>query len=158
MAKIVFQTRLPRDECVRRLTAAIDPWWRVYGTCKAIGTVTPNALKLRWRISGRNSFQPFMIARWTDDGGLTQMYCRFRVNFFVIGFMTFWFGAIASLSSMQVFFGHPVQWSGLLMPFGMLAAGVGLVVFCRYLSRDEPAKLTRFVCDAIEAQPLPGLD
>ena len=154
-------TRLSPDECVRRLRENVDGWWKLFGTKRVIGRVSGTRFTGRLRISYRNSFQTCVRADIHGEAGGTFIVCRFGMYRFVIAFMAVWFAvATAGFCGVLLVLLHQGgrggdAWSGLAVMTVMLGFGAGLVLFCRWLARDEQAILTRFLCDLLQAHERP---
>jgi hypothetical protein len=158
---VELATRLSPDECVRRLRENVDSWWMLFGKKSVIGRISETRFTGRVRISYRNSFQTCVRADIHAEAGGTFIVCRFGMSRFVIAFMAVWFGGVGAgfcgvLLVLLHQGGHGADaWSGLGVMTVMLGFGAGLVLFCRWLARDEQAILTRFLCDLLQAHERP---
>jgi hypothetical protein len=142
---------LPRDECVRRLQAAIGPDWIFMGslfTAKpCIGSVSETTLRLRVRIRYRNSFQTHLYATLADADGHTQLHCRFGTHPSVIVFMSIWFGFVVLAAIAMAIKASAAAF----VPLGLFVFGAILVLVCRAVARDEQDQLIEFLETTIDA-------
>lgn len=148
---------LSREECVQRLRSKADPAW----SGSIVGSVGETSFRWRKRIYYRNSFQYSLSGKLIDDNGQTRLHCRIGLHPFVRAFLAFWFGVVliacgvvtvsiagalargAPLATLQ---------PGAAIPFLMLVGGFALLMFGRYLSRDEPDFLIDVLRQTIEAR------
>jgi hypothetical protein len=153
---------LPRDECVRRLQVATDRWWALFGSRPLVGHVGESFLRVRKRIGYGNSFQCRLSATLEDEGSRTRLRCRLGMHPSVTLFMAFWFcgvvliGAEVLVSTAAALLRGDASaqaWMGIIGPFGMLAFGVALVAFGRFLARNEREFLLNFLRATIDARP-----
>jgi hypothetical protein len=163
MARTELVTSLSPDECRRRLKAVVGSSLNLGGTESVTGLVG-NTARLCKRIAYRNSFQTVLVARFLNDNGATRIECRYRVNLFVIGFMTIWFGGLVVplltslpdlVNQLQTTGNIDGHWHDMLFTLGMVGAGAGVIRFCRYLARGEAAFLTDFVSKTLDAKVMP---
>jgi hypothetical protein len=99
----------------------------------------------------------------SPSGSGTRISGHFGMHRWVRIFMTFWFGFLLVVggSAFTVSVGRifsagelPVGGAliGFIVPPGMICFGIGLVLFGRYLARDEAAFLTDFLIRTLEAR------
>jgi hypothetical protein len=118
-------------------------------------------VRLRKRISYRNSFQTFLIGSLEGRDGATVFRGRAGMHPLVIGFMAVWFGLLALIggaafvATVGGLIAGQSQPLGAIIPLLMAAFGVGLVWFGRWLARGEEAFLVAFVAEVIAAYRTP---
>lgn len=145
-----------RDEIVRRLKDVVDSEWIIFGSKTVVGHVGDKSLRLRWRINYRNSFQTVLFGTLGDDGSGTRLHCRAGMHPFVTVFMALWLGAVGigavSAVAMMLQFSREGEGAipaaagfGVVVPFVMVAFGVALVWFGRWLAREERQRLIEFL-------------
>ncbi|MDP1631391.1 MAG: hypothetical protein Q8L66_08220 [Caulobacter sp.] len=145
----VLQSPLRSQDCADRLRAAIDSDFSLFGDNPVIGAVGDSSASLRKRIRNRNSFQTVMRVKFVDRGAGTEITCRSGMSVFSILFMAVWFGGIGLFAFSTVVWAVEtsslVAAAALLMPLGMIAFGVLLVLAGRLMARNEHAELLAFV-------------
>lgn len=88
----------------------------------------------------------------------TVIRCTFGMHPFVIVFMAIWFTGVIvgcgvfTVAAFQGAVGGGQPAFGVAVPYIMLAFGLGLVWFGRYLARGEEQFLVSFLATAIDAQ------
>lgn len=163
----------PRDECLRRLQATVEQeklrWsifvggLRVAGNAPiasksgVVGKIGDTKIRLHKSISGQNSFQTYLFAQLTDDGGRTRLHCRLGLLPSVVAFIVFWFGFVLFIglrnSVTANAFGEKSVVEGWWVAPGILASfGAALVLVGRYLARDEEKFLIDFLRQTIDAR------
>ena len=144
---------LAHDEIVRRLGAAIDSDWALFGSKSVVGRVDKTSFRLRQRIRYRNSFQTFLFGTMTADGRSTRLDCRVGMHPMVAGFIALWLFAVSGLL-VAALASVPADETVLLIaiPAGMFVFGIGLVLLGRWLARNEQRQLVAFLEQTIEAQ------
>lgn len=169
----VLQSRLTPDECAARLERQIAPLFGYRTTLPVRGWAAPHGFSLTKAINYRNSFQTQARGRFEAAGEGTRIHVKLRLSPLVIGFMGIWCGGLAGVLLMFVAVGATMlAASGLqtpqtasdviavAMPVGiltvMLAFGVGLLAFGRWMARDEADFLLRFLGDTLEAHEPPA--
>jgi hypothetical protein len=144
------------EESVSRLRAATKrSVFSALTEPAAVGTVTESRVKLQRVIPMfRNSFKPFLIGQFVKRGEHVFLVGRFTMHGFVKVFMTVWFGFLVVFGVMAPF-AQTVSRSGsfafIFGPITMCGFGVGLVWFCKWLSRNDAAWLAEVVERAIGA-------
>jgi hypothetical protein len=156
----------PPEQCVSRLTAAIDRERPIslttfFGSKPVIGYVTESSLRLRKRITYRNSWQRHLTATMRPVGGGTTICGSFSLHRFVRAFMAFWFCGVIIFAFVGVVIfvtsltsggsGHGV-WVVIVIAPVMLAFGSALVRFGEFLSRDEGRFLKDFLVRTLNAE------
>ena len=151
---------LPPEECLRRLRAASDPWWKIFGSKPAIGSVLGGLFWGCRRISYRNSWQTVAYARVRAATDGSHIIVRFGLDPFVFVLTVIWFGVaclaaaglclhgVIRLSSDAASVGN---WMIVLAPLAFLGLAFGQLAFCRWLARNEKAFLTEFLMGTMSA-------
>ena len=162
--RLSFTTLLAPEECRRRLAARCVHWGEAFisgftmqidPARPLLGRVTARGFWVFLRIRYRNSFQTQASGRFRPESGRTRVDVRFGMTLVTKLFMGVWLtgvgcGAIAILIARAS--GAPgAQGPWVLIPFGMLAFGIGLVVFGRWLARDEERQLGEILARELEA-------
>lgn len=163
-------------ECAARLAAAVDPesslldaWARATLEKPVIGSVKGASVRLRKRTElYRNSFQTYLTAELRPDGTGTAITGTMGLHPFVWAFMALWFavltlvGGLAALMFVASFVAAPTVrqgasgWGAVLILPGMLAFGIALVAFGRYLARSEAGFLVDFMVRTLDAEVVPA--
>lgn len=154
---------LAPDECESRLRAATDrggPLAR-FGLEPVVGRVSGGSVRLRKRIAYSNSFQTVLTGSLEGHGGGTIFRGRAGLHPLVTAFMTAWIGVVATAGAAcvvavlvalagrnRVGFAGIVFFIPLLL---LLAMGVGIARYARWLARGEEAFLVSFVAEVIAA-------
>ncbi len=137
-----------------------DPAWGGAGT--VVGSVRETSFRLRKRIYYRNSFQYSLSGELIDDHGQTRLHCRIGLHPLVRIFFTVWFGGVllgcGMANGCRRAHGAlpPNWWPGAGVPFLTLAGGFALLMFGKYLARDEPAFLIDFLRRGLDARESQG--
>jgi len=160
---IRLRTPLPIEECTARLASGVDverlafSWSGHAGSRPILGKFSENGFRLQKRRYYRNEFAPFFYGRFVSADPGTLIDGEFRMHPFTRAFMTFWFSFLAlylAVVLIQLAMGRPgiQEDRGLLLafPFGMMAFGVALVKFGRWLGREERA-IVAFLKTTLEA-------
>ena len=151
---------LSPDEVFQRLNAAVASEWSFFSDKPFRGTVDRQSFRIRPNIRYRNSFQTHLYGSLHAEGGQTRVRCTARMHTFVVFFMAIWFGLTISVGGPIILYGVGAVLTGQLtgvpsftsvIPPMMLLFGVALVLFCRWVARDEEAELIRFMEETIEA-------
>jgi hypothetical protein len=145
------------DESVRRLSAATkSSSFKALANEAAVGVVTESKVSLQRSIPlVHNSFKPFFVGSFQRRGGEVMLSGVFRMHRAVQVFMTIWFGfclfwtaastIIATLADSR----NPPLLP--LFGLGMIAFGVALVSFGKWLSRNDIAWLSAAISNALAA-------
>lgn len=148
---------LSAESCVERLRAAIDSDFTLFGSKPFVGSVGGTSGRLRKRIGYRNSFQTVTRLTFKSQPRGTAITCRSGMSVFVYVFMTFWFGFLG-LVGLATGGDNP---GFVVFPLGMMAFGVGLILFGRFLARNEHGDIVAFVARITEGKvasaPTPGM-
>lgn len=153
--RIHFITRLTPEQCVSRLTAAIDNGFfaGLFGSRPVVGRVTETSLRLGMRraFDGYpNSFRRWLTARMRREPAGTVISGKVAIHPLFLVFMFFWCGACI----WGIFYasGGPEKNAlqcGIMLGFGCAAAGFG-----RYLTRNETRFLKDFLTKTLDAEEL----
>jgi len=155
---------------VSRLSEAIDAermgvlyfeTWR--GSKSVLGEVSESSLHLRKRIRYKNSFQTFLTATMKPTADGTCIEGKFAMNLIVRTAMFIWFAFVITfmwsfvraMGQLLVNSGghNEVDWMSIVVPPGMLAAGLTVVAVGRYFARNEAQFLKDFLIQTLDAQP-----
>ncbi len=142
-----------------------------FGARPVIGRVSSRSVRLRKRIGYRNSFQTILVGRLERRTGGTLFLGRAGLGTSVTIFMAGWFGWVVlvggtlSVLAISEMFGVAVGGRPMegnlprslapVIVLLMLAFGVGLVRFGRWLARDEERFLVAFVAEVAGLGPAP---
>jgi hypothetical protein len=168
--RIELFTRLQPGECVARLSEAIDAerlsvlyfeTWR--GSKSVLGEVSESSLRLRKRIRYKNSFQTFLTATMKPMAEGTCIEGKFAMNPVVQVAMLIWFAFVTpgawrfvrAVGQLLMNSGgsNEVDWMSIVLPPGMLAAGLAVMGVGRYFARNERQFLKDFLIRTLDAQP-----
>lgn len=148
----VMLTALSPDACAERLKAAVDNNLSIFGSRPFIGSVSPAGARLRKRIRYRNSFQTVVQVSFESQVRGAEVVCRSGMSFFVYVFLVAWFGFLTLFLLGGVSQADASGGLFLVVPLGMMAFGVGLVLFGRWLARDEHDEAVAFLGRVLQAQ------
>jgi hypothetical protein len=100
------------------------------------------------------------------EGRGTRLRCRFAMHSAVLAFMVLWFGGVLVFGGSMVVTtlrdglangaAQDDQILLVVVPIMMLCAGAAMVVFGRYLARDDQRFLLDFLRDTIDAREAPS--
>jgi hypothetical protein len=163
-------TNLATDECLRRITAAIDRErltlfsFSGFGGSKPIlGRVGKNTFRLRKRRFYRNSFAPFFYGQVSPFNSGSLIEGHFGMHPFVKVFMGIWFsgviligGSISLRTVIEIirngYGGKENQWLGVgIFPI-MLTFGVLLIASGKWLGKSEEANILKFLQETLQAE------
>ena len=163
MDSLELVSPLSPDECVARLTAAIDNTGIMFSkgyvdSKPLVGNVTTRRVLLGKRIWYRNSFQTFLIGELRATTGGTVFRGTFAVHPVVRVLMTVWVTVVCVVSGVFVVAGVRGWLAGgeffpgaiiapLMLPFGWVMVKGG-----RLLARDEDEFLAEFVAATLCAR------
>ncbi len=128
---------------------------RYSGSSSLVGRVTPTTLVASKRINYRNSFQTTLRATLADEDGSTRLRGRFGMHPVVLGFIGVWVlivGSVAAAFVKAALTGQTDDWSGVLIPLGMLAFLALMVAAGRLIARSEQVFITEHVCRAMQCR------
>jgi hypothetical protein len=154
---VEFQSGFGLAESVDRLKAATRrSVFRAMAREAAVGKVSAQRVVLQRVIPMfGNSFKPFFVGRFVERDGRVFLVGQFRMLWLVRVFMTAWFGMLGLmvlLSAAATPFSSNDRWFSLLGAAGMGAAGLVLVTFGKWLSRNDPAWISRVIEGALSAE------
>ena len=145
---------LRRDEIVRQLHDNIDRPWNIFGKKSVIGSVDRASFRLCRRLNFRNSFTTHLSGKLIDERDSTRIRCKAGMHPIVIAVLTVWFGAltlIAAFTTLSLWSEQPSS-PFALIPLLLLFAGMALVWFGRWLSRNDTQTLVDFLEATIDAE------
>ena len=120
---------------------------------QAVGKVSADRVVLQRAIPFvGNSFKPFFVGHFKSTGRGIVLTGRFTMHWYAKAFMTVWFGfcllwtllVTISLASTQ-----DLPWWAPFSGLGMIAAGVSMVQFCKFLARNDTAWLSNVISSAL---------
>lgn len=163
LAMLEFTSPLSPAECLARLNQEVDARWKLFGSRPVIGATGRSDFTGYKRISYSNSFRTIVFAQFQECGPGSRIQLRFGMSSFTIAFLVLWFGGVLLSGTMMMvhavsaYWRHearPETWVFVAAPLAMAGFGLGLVKFGRWLGRDEPAFLTDFLQNTLEATKL----
>ena len=128
-----------------------------------------NNFRLRQKRSYGNSFGPYFYGKLLPTQTGTEISGEFRIHPFAFAFMAVWFGGVILIGGMMAFAsltqlisGHHHSKNanplvGIIMPVVMVAFGIALVKFGKWLGKSEEAKMTSFLQQAFSTNKTPAL-
>jgi hypothetical protein len=143
------------SESVGRLAAATKrSVFSSWGETSAVGKVSESQVRLQRVIPMmNNSFKPFFFGRFEVRDGVTVLTGRFTLTLFVKIFMTVWFGMLLLIGCGFLISGVKAQGSVphfvLFQPLLMVGAGILLVAFGKWLSRNDVVWLSSVIGRAL---------
>ena len=159
-----LRTPLPIEECKARLASGVDverlafTWSGHAGSRPILGKFSENGFRLQKRRYYRNEFAPFFYGRFVRADRGTFIEGEFRMHPFARAFMIFWFSFLVlyfAVALVQYAMEPPGVRGGrgllLVFPFGMMAFGIALVRFGRWLGRGEERAIVAFLKTTFEA-------
>jgi hypothetical protein len=157
---VEFQSAFGLAESVDRLKAATRR--SVFASMArqaAVGRVSAKRVALQRVIPMfGNSFKPFFVGSFIERDGRIFLVGEFRMFWLVRAFMIFWFGMIALmalLSATVVPASSHNRWFSFLGAIVMASAGLALVTFGKWLSRNDPAWISGVIEGALSAERAP---
>jgi hypothetical protein len=158
---VEFQSAFGLAESVNRLKGATRRFlFLTIARESAVGSVSAQRVVLRRVIPMlQNSFKPVFVGRFVERDGRVYLAGQFRMSWAVRVFMTLWFGmlGLALLFSVAArSLPSHSSWVGLLGGIGMATAGVALVTFGKWLSRNDPAWISGVIEGALSAEKPPA--
>ena len=161
---VTLRTEIPIEECRARLAAGVDverlafSWSGHAGSKPILGKFSETGFRLQKRRYYRNEFAPFFYGRFVSAYRGTVIEGEFRMRPFVRAFIVIWFSFLVfylAIALIQLAMGRPgVQEDRvplLLVPLCMMAFGVALVMFGRWLGRGEERAIVAFLKSTFEA-------
>ncbi|TMQ54627.1 MAG: hypothetical protein E6K74_05470 [Candidatus Eisenbacteria bacterium] len=129
---MTLRTEIPIEECRARLAAGVDverlafSWSGHAGSKPILGKFSETGFRLQKRRYYRNEFAPFFYGRFVSAYRGTVIEGEFRMHPFVRAFIVIWFSFL-------------------------VAFGVALVMFGRWLGRGEERAIAAFLKSTFEA-------
>jgi hypothetical protein len=160
---VELRSPLTPDQCLVQLRLATDPYWRIFGSKPVIGWVRDHKFSGFKRINYRNSWQTHVAALIETGGTGSRITLRFRMHWFVLAFMVFWFswviliGGAIFISGTEAYMRGAASkdtWVTVVVPSGMAVFGLALSMFGRWLARNEQAFLLDFIKSNLKAREL----
>ena len=153
-----FESAFGLEESVRRLAAASKrSVFRAFIHQAAVGCVSKDRVSLQRVIPFvGNSFKPFYIGEFREIGGRVVLSGRFTMLWWVKASMTYWFGFCllwTALAILPLLVRDAHAWWFPFAGLSMFSAGVAFVAFCKWLSRNDVAWLSRVIQDALSKEP-----
>jgi len=161
---IALRTDLGVEECLRRLREASDIGeWTIFsfsgykGSKPVLSKFNGNEFKLWKRRYYRNSFAPFFFGNLSREERGTRVEGRFGMDPYVKGFMIVWL-SLAVVFSSPIFFStlaHPIHgddWTGILIPAGLVCFGILLPKFGQLIGKREERYLREFLETTLAAR------
>ena len=158
---MIFTSQYSPQESAQRLRANIEASiWKTWSTTCVVGKATDRRICLVWhRANIKNSFQPIFRGVFEIENGTTIIKGRFGMHWFVKIFLTIWFGGLILGSIVCVHLGYQKFGTEIFNPddrlfellkyLGYIAllglAGVGLIAWGKYISRDSLEKITEVI-------------
>ena len=156
--KLKFKSQYSPHESAQRLGSNIESSiWKAWNTTCVVGKVTDRGIWLVWhRAYIRNSFRPIFRGLFEIENGTTIIEGRFGMHLFVRIFLAIWFGGLILGGIVCVHVGYQKFGTEIFNPderlfelLGYLSfiaflwlAGVGLIAWGKYVSRDSLEKIT----------------
>ncbi len=164
ITSVEFQSAFGLAESVDRLKAATRrSVFLAMARQAAVGKVSAQRVVLQRVIPMvGNSFKPYFVGSFIEHDGRVYLVGQFRMSWLVRVFMTFWFGMIALMALLSVTAVPPSahnRWFSYLAAIGMATAGFALVTLGKWLSRNDPAWISRVIEESLskEKPPTPPL-
>jgi hypothetical protein len=153
-----FASAFGLEESVQRLSAATRrSVFSAFLNQTAVGTVRADRVSLQRVIPFcGNSFKPFFTGSFQVVNGRVILSGTFTMLWWVKIFQSFWFAFCllgSVLSILPTFRREPDAWWLPLACLGLFAAGVALVWFGKWLSRNDFAWLSAVIRDTLTIEP-----
>jgi hypothetical protein len=169
--KLTLSAPYSVDECVARLQPHIGTALRTVDDQRFLGKLTESRLKLRKRVSYQNFAQTVLVAdlRPGPDENQATLSGHIGVSLATLCFVFVWLAVGSFVLAMFVLTpvaGHQESVAAatttttarsdersIVAPLALVAANLALVLFGRWLARNEEAQLLAFLKDTIRAVP-----
>lgn len=151
-----IRTRLSTAQCRERLAGAVDPWWKFFGDRPVLGWTGGAGGTLRKRIGYNNSWQTVLRYRLESSGAGTRIEYTAGMSRYARVFSLVWlgmvtlFGVFGTAAAFRT--STPGAWMFVIVPLLMATFMVALTAFCRWLARDELARLIDVLSGAVEGE------
>jgi len=163
---IALHSSLPSDECIRRIQESTDPGDRTIFSLSGYKGSRPLLLKFSgnqftlWkRRYYRNDFAPYFFGTLSPENQGTRLEGHFDMNRWVKIFMRIWiiFAIMFTLPVVFAMLSRTIQgnaWAGILIPIGLVAFGIFLPKFGRWMGKGEEKLMTEFLETTLAAKPM----
>ena len=164
---MILHTSLSIDECRSRLASAIDEErWSFslsgyLGSKSILGNINGDEFRLQKRIFYRNNLRPFFFGKFVNYESGTLIEGEFKMPsivrwLMIYGFSFLVFFLIISIAIILVSLamGRSDVRDNIVFvvfPLGMMAFGIFLVKFSRWLCRGDENAIIAFLKDALQA-------
>jgi hypothetical protein len=146
-----LRTLLSLEECLARLGDAIDSPSFFGASRSVVGRAGSASRRISKRLRyGSNAFQSHLTARLQPAPGETILVGKVGLHPIVITVMSLWFGGLILMSGALI--AADVNSPAWLSPLLMVALGMGVVAFGRYLARGDSQFLLDFLCQTLDAR------
>jgi len=155
LGPVEFESAFGLDESVDRLKAATRRVALFSSEEVAAGRVSESRVSLQRVIPMvGNSFKPFFVGRFERHDDKVILVGRFTMSWFVKSFMVFWLGICALITAVSALSAIPSPKTASISLVGavMLVSGFALIRFGEWLSRNDPAWLSRVIQKTLEAR------
>lgn len=154
---VEFESAFGFDDSVARLRAATRrSVFSALARQEAVGPVTATKVSLQRVIPMvGNSFKPVFRGRFIERGDKVVLVGKFAMFWPVRLFMAVWFGGAAGATLVAAFAaltGSCVSAWAPLGGIGMIAFGIALVAFGRWLARNDEAWLSAVIAGALSGE------
>jgi hypothetical protein len=163
--EIVLQTNLAPEECIRRIQESTDPGQRTLfsfsgykGSKRLLLKFDGNQFVLWKRRYYRNDFSPYFYGTLSPENQGTRIQGHFDISRWTKIFMRIWLGGVI-LFTLPVLIAtlrqtsHGDAWVGVAVPIGLIAFGILMPNFGRWLGGNEEKYIKDFLATTLLAQP-----
>jgi hypothetical protein len=152
---VEFESAYSMPESVERLRASTRRFQFMPAKQEAMGKVTESYVSLQRVIPMvSNSFKPLYRGRFIERNGRVVLTGCFTMHWFTKAFMTLWFGLLACFIFAGAIFASRGTQNSIPLSFGgvaMAAFGFLLVLFGKWLARNDRAWLSNVISGALQA-------
>ena len=158
---VEFESAFDLAQSVGRLRAATKrSVFSAMAREAAVGTVRDTRVSLQRVIPMvANSFKPFFVGRFGEEGGKVVLRGSFVTHWFSRLFMAVWFGFLSFAAIALAVQGISTDFAEIRPVFallvGMIAAGFGLIRLGQWLSRRDDAWLSEVISSALDGAAVP---
>lgn len=150
---VEFKSAFSLSESVARLRAATRrSVFTVLAAQAAAGPVSESRVRLQRVIPMiGNSFKPFFLGRFDVRPDGVYLTGRFTMLWFIKAFMTFWLGGVLAIGLTSFVAADRTQEGPMVLlgSLGMFGAGIALVAFGKWVSRNDVGWLSDVICTAL---------
>jgi hypothetical protein len=163
--EIVLQTNLAVEDCIHRIQESTDSGERTLFSLSGYKGSKPllvkfdgNQFKLWKRRYYRNDFSPYFYGTLSAENQGTRIQGHFDINRWTKIFMRIWLAGVV-LFTLPVLLAtlrqtaHGDAWVGVAVPIGLIAFGILMPNFGRWLGRNEEKYIKDFLETTLLAQP-----